>query len=592
MLKCSSVYFLYIYMVREKKNAWAFKRFFSPLKWNFRILIKTIIVNCFYSFFTILTVEVFKKATSLIQNNDAKWVKNLIIIYIVVIVAFCIFNRCTRQTEARIRHDWRRLVQKKVFPAFFKLDNTSVEKLWTWKIQQVMDAWIMNWRWLFVKLAQKIPDLVILAIFVLYQIYEIWGRKYIAIFFLLLGIIFWIVTILNKKWLSWRQKKEEFKGEHWRQFVKMIMSKMEIVQNNQENTEIQKDDLILQKVKDYDLKINTVWWLLYRTGNLFSLLLNIFILYYGWRIIEYGGELSLFVGLLASATLFQKVLDNSIILYKEFTNEFTAVQRLWNTFDEIPNMKNKYTDVMFKYKKWDIKIDNISFSYNNVLNIFYNFSLNIDGWKKTALVWESGSWKSTLVKLIAWYISPDVWKILVDWQNIWEVNVYDYFSHIWFLTQDPSVFDGTIYENLVYALKDKPTDAQLKKVIKASKCEFIYEFPEWLQAEIWEKWVRLSWWQKQRLAIAKIMLKNPDIILLDEPTSALDSFNEEEISLALNNLFKWKTVIIVAHRLQTVKSADRILLFEKWKVIEEWTHQSLIRKNWKYKKMLDLQSGF
>ena len=194
--------------------------------------------------------------------------------------------------------------------------------------------------------------------------------------------------------------------------------------------------------------------------------------------------------------------------------------------------------------------------------------------------------------MIAWYISPDEWEILVDWQNISEVNVYDYFSHIWFLTQDPSVFDGTIYDNLAYALKENPTDAKLKKIIKAAKCEFIYDFTEGIQTEIWEKWVRLSGGQKQRLAIAKIMLKNPDIILLDEPTSALDSFNEEEISQALNNLFQWKTVIIVAHRLQTVKSSDRILLFEEWKVVEDGTHQSLTRKNWKYKKMLDLQSGF
>ena len=196
------------------------------------------------------------------------------------------------------------------------------------------------------------------------------------------------------------------------------------------------------------------------------------------------------------------------------------------------------------------------------------------------------------MKLIAWYIIPNGWEIFVDEQNIHQVNIYDYYSNIWFLTQDPSVFDGTIYENLVYSLNNQPTDDQLKKVIKSAKCEFIYDFSEWLQTEIWERGVRLSWWQKQRLAIAKIMLKNPNIILLDEPTSALDSFNEEEISQALNNLFKWKTVIIVAHRLQTVKSADRILLFENWKVVEDWTHQSLIKKNWKYKRMLDLQTGF
>ena len=579
-------------MTKKNWNVWLFKRFFSPLKGNFRTFMKNVFVSCFYSFFTILTVEVFKRATMLIQNNDADWVKNLIIIYVIIIVVFVVFNWLTRQTEASLRHDSKRLIQKKVFPVFFKLDNTSIEKLGTWKIQQVMDTWMSNWRELFKKLTQKIPDLVILSIFVLYQIYQIWGWKYIVIFFLLFWFVFSIVTALNKKWLSWRKQKEVINGEHWRQFVKMIMSKMEIVQNNQENAEIQKDDKILQDIKNCDLHINTVWWFLYRTWNLFSLLLNIFILYYWWTIVKYWGDLSLFVWLLASATLFQKVLDSSIILYKEFTNEFTAVQRLRDTFDEIPNMKNKYSDTLFKYKKWDIKIDNITFSYDSKSNIFENFSLGIDWWKRTALVWESGSWKSTLVKLIAWYISPDEWTILVDGQNISEVNIYNYFSHIGFLTQDPSVFDGTIYENLIYALKEKPSEALLKKVIKAAKCEFIYDFTEWMQTEIWEKWVRLSWGQKQRLAIAKIMLKNPDIILLDEPTSALDSFNEEEISQALNNLFKWKTVIIVAHRLQTVKSADRILLFESWKVIEDWTHQSLTRKNWKYKKMLDLQSGF
>jgi subfamily B ATP-binding cassette protein MsbA len=88
------------------------------------------------------------------------------------------------------------------------------------------------------------------------------------------------------------------------------------------------------------------------------------------------------------------------------------------------------------------------------------------------------------------------------------------------------------------------------------------------------------------------MLKNSDIILLDEPTSALDSFNEEMVSEALTNLFKWKTVIVVAHRLQTVKNADRILYIEWWKVIEDGTHESLIKDNGRYKKMLDLQSGF
>ena len=144
----------------------------------------------------------------------------------------------------------------------------------------------------------------------------------------------------------------------------------------------------------------------------------------------------------------------------------------------------------------------------------------------------------------------------------------------------------------------------IDKVIKLARCEFIHEFKDWLMTEIGEKGVRLSWGQRQRLAIAKIMLKNPAIILLDEPTSALDSENEELVTQALNELFKGKTVIVIAHRLQTVKHADQILYIDKspspvgrgsgWgsQIIESWTHNELIAMKWKYHKMVELQSGF
>jgi len=233
----------------------------------------------------------------------------------------------------------------------------------------------------------------------------------------------------------------------------------------------------------------------------------------------------------------------------------------------------------------------MSFSYDKS-PIFKDFDLDIQGWTKTAFVGESWGGKTTLIKLLAGYIRPDEWEIEIDGQKLSEIKLTDYYKHIGYLTQDPSVFDGTIYENLVYALDTEPPKEDLEKVVKLAKCEFIREFEKWLETEIGERWVRLSGWQKQRLAIAKIMLKNPNIILLDEPTSALDSFNEELINIALHNLFKGKTVIVVAHRLQTVKQADRILLFEQGKILEEWTHDELVKLNGKYKKMLDLQSGF
>lgn len=133
---------------------------------------------------------------------------------------------------------------------------------------------------------------------------------------------------------------------------------------------------------------------------------------------------------------------------------------------------------------------------------------------------------------------------------------------------------------------------KIDKAIKLAKCDFVYDFPHWIDTEIGERWIRLSGGQRQRLAIAKVFLKNPSIILLDEPTSALDSFSEEAITQAMHTLFEWRTVIIIAHRLQTVKEADTIFVFDEWTIVEEWTHDSLVQQWWAYAKMLELQSGF
>jgi ABC-type multidrug transport system fused ATPase/permease subunit len=260
----------------------------------------------------------------------------------------------------------------------------------------------------------------------------------------------------------------------------------------------------------------------------------------------------------------------------------------------------------------------VAFKYEWGTQVFDDFSLKIKGSKKTAFVWPSGCGKSTIIKLIAGYIHANNGTISVDEQilpggtfqnKLTSVNLKSYYPHIGYLTQESSVFDGTVFENLIYGLSDKDVLAEIMKlrvadpeglrhhpllsqVISQAKCEFIYNFPDGLGTEIWEKWVKLSGGQKQRLAIAKIFLKNPDIILLDEPTSALDSFSEEEVGKALDNLFKNRTVIVVAHRLQTVKQADEIIVLKEWKIAERGRHKELVASGGIYAKMLELQSGF
>ena len=135
-------------------------------------------------------------------------------------------------------------------------------------------------------------------------------------------------------------------------------------------------------------------------------------------------------------------------------------------------------------------------------------------------------------------------------------------------------------------------EKRLISALKLAHCDFVFELENWLDTEIGERWVRLSGGQKQRLAIAKIFLKDPEIILLDEPTSALDSFSEEAITIALDKLFVGRTVVIVAHRLQTVRKADDIIVLEWGKIIERGVHDDLVNQWWVYAKMLELQSWF
>ncbi len=203
----------------------------------------------------------------------------------------------------------------------------------------------------------------------------------------------------------------------------------------------------------------------------------------------------------------------------------------------------------------------------------------------------SGAGKSTLVKLILGLLSPNNGKILVDGQDLSVTALETYYREVAYLPQEPAIFDGTIRENLTYALESTPHDDELESALHKAECDFVLRLPNSLNTEIGERGIRLSGGERQRLAIARILLQDPEIILLDEPTAALDSFSEEAVTRALHATFPGKTVIIIAHRLQTVKEASTIIVLGKNTILEQGTHAELTAKNGHYASMVDLQSG-
>lgn len=237
-------------------------------------------------------------------------------------------------------------------------------------------------------------------------------------------------------------------------------------------------------------------------------------------------------------------------------------------------------------------MQDVDFWYVENAPILEKFSYTFEAGKRYALVGPSGGGKTTIMKLASGFLSAKKGRVAVDDFDLSTVNLSTFYSNIGYLTQDPQIFDGTIRDNLVQGKSSHALESDIVEALRKAQCEFVFDLPEGLETEIGERGVKLSGGQKQRLAIAKIFLKNPHIILLDEPTSALDSFSEEKISQAFHNLFEGRTVLIIAHRLQTVKEADMILVLEGGQIAEQGNHSELVEKKGIYAKMLELQSGF
>ncbi len=239
--------------------------------------------------------------------------------------------------------------------------------------------------------------------------------------------------------------------------------------------------------------------------------------------------------------------------------------------------------------KGRVKFENVSFSYNEVRPVLYNMDFEVLPHETVALVGLSGAGKTTIINLLSRFYDPNSGRITIDGIDICQVKLESLRSQIGLVTQELILFNDTVRSNIAYGLED----FHLDKIVKAAKVakahEFIMELPEGYDAIIGERGSLLSSGQRQRLAIARALLKDPPILILDEATSALDSESERLIQIALANVMKNRTVFVIAHRLSTIRNANKILVVDRGRIAELGTHQELCRKNGIYKKLYDLQ---
>lgn len=244
-------------------------------------------------------------------------------------------------------------------------------------------------------------------------------------------------------------------------------------------------------------------------------------------------------------------------------------------------------------KKGGIKFDHISFQHKDAKEaIFEDFSLYIKPGERIGLVGISGSGKTTLTKLLLRFADVDSGEILIDGQSIREVRQISLRENIAYVPQETALFHRSILENIAYA-RPEATREEIERAAKLANAHaFIKDLPEGYETPVGERGIKLSGGQRQRIAIARAILKDAPVLVLDEATSALDSESEALIQDALEKLMKGRTSIVVAHRLSTVASMDRIIVLDNGKIVEQGSHEELLKKKGgAYQKLWSRQSG-
>ena len=297
------------------------------------------------------------------------------------------------------------------------------------------------------------------------------------------------------------------------------------------------------------------------------------------------GDYSTFI---VSINLFISPIMILIGFVEQYQNGVTGFMRFIEIMDETPET-DKPDAGEIRNISGNISFKDVSFSYVDSKEIIHNLSMDIKKGQKIAMVGPSGGGKTTLCHLIPRFYEYGSGSITIDGIDIKDITLESLRSNIGIVQQDVFLFDGTIGENIMYGRPDATYEEMVEAAKRANIDEYVNTLPDRYDTRIGERGVKLSGGQKQRLSIARVFLKNPAILILDEATSALDNTTEILIQSALDELCKGRTTLVVAHRLSTVKNADRILVVSDGKITEEGTHNELIELNGTYAKLYSLQ---
>ncbi|MBW0176243.1 MAG: ABC transporter ATP-binding protein/permease [Candidatus Fonsibacter sp.] len=315
----------------------------------------------------------------------------------------------------------------------------------------------------------------------------------------------------------------------------------------------------------------------------------IVVFFAGYRSIQGAITLGEFVSFLAALMLAYQPVRALAGINVGIQEGIAAAKRIYEIIDQKNEIFNDENAPSLKLKNATLEFKNISFTYPDGTHALKNLSAKIEGGKKVGLVGISGSGKTTFLNLIPRFFNLKHGTILIDDQNINNINLNSLRKEISIVSQDVILFDDTIRSNILYGNASASNDEIINACKFAAAQDFVEKLPNKYETIIGENGIKLSGGQKQRLSIARAILKDSPIILLDEATSSLDSESEAVIQKAIENLTKNKTTIIIAHRLSTIMNCDKILVFDSGQIVDEGSHEFLVKNSSIYKNLYEKQ---
>ena len=490
-----------------------------------------------------------------------------------------IANNILRDTSAGLKSTLVRKLQK--------LSVTYYKEMETGKIQSKFLRDLENTDVLLSNIILNIiPTVVSVIISVIISLYH---SGIVTLFFLVVIPINVTLTKIFQKDIRknnrlLRQETEKVSAD----FSKMLDMIPVTKSHGLENEEINSFNMSVRRLRAAGLisdrtnsKFGSVTWVI---SNLLSASCLFFCSFLAIKKIITVGDIVLYQSLFGSINSYILQLTNCIPVIASGMESVSSISEIM-TSDEIENSNpNSLSDL-----EGNIKFENVYYKYPNSDDyVIKDFSLDVKKGECIALVGSSGSGKSTIMNMIIGFLTATEGSVLIDGKNINSINLTDYRQHISVVSQNNILFNGTIKENITYGLKEY-SDDDLKKVLDAANVnEFLPELPDGVNTKVGEEGGKLSGGQKQRISIARALIRNPKILIMDEATSALDNISEYHVQNAISKLIEGRTTFIVAHRLSTIRNADRIIVMEQGRIAESGTYDALMNLKGKFYELKSL----